>query len=56
MNSGSPFVAYGNFYDYCDSGAWGDMSQASAEKGAELIRRAVDAISSFLLESFESLP
>jgi len=51
MNSGSPFSAYGDFHDYCDGGAWGDISHATPEKGAELIRRAVGAISDFLIES-----
>src|SRR5690606_24342273 len=56
MNSGSPFVAYGDFHDYCTGGAWGDTSHATAEKGAGLIRRAVEAISDFLQESFARLP
>ncbi len=56
MNSGSPFVAYGDFHDYCESGAWGDTSHATPEKGAELIRRAVRAISDFLMESMARLP
>ena len=56
MNSGSPFVAYGDFHDYCTGGAWGDTSHATAEKGAELIRRAVEAIGDFLAESFSRLP
>jgi creatinine amidohydrolase len=53
MNSGSPFLAYGDFHDYCDSGAWGNISHSTPEKGAELIRRAVLAISDFLTESTE---
>lgn len=54
-NSGSPFVAYGNFHDYCVGGAWGDTSKASEKKGAEFIERAVTAISEFLLESFKRI-
>ncbi len=56
MNSGSPFMAYGDFHDYCEGGAWGDISHASPEKGAELIRRAVEAIADFLTETIECLP
>jgi creatinine amidohydrolase len=55
MNSGSPFTAYGDFHDYCDGGAWGDISHATPEKGEKLIRRAVDAIAGFLTESIETL-
>ena len=54
VNSGSPFLAYGDFHDYCESGAWGDISHASPEKGAELIRRAVDAIVEFVKESTDT--
>lgn len=56
MNSGSPFVAYGDFHDYCTGGAWGDTSHASAEKGTALIRRAVEAISEFFEETLALMP
>jgi len=50
INSGSPFIAYGDFHDYCEGGAWGNISEASAGKGEELIRRTVEAIVFFLEE------
>lgn len=53
-NSGSPFVAYGDFHDYCSSGAWGDISHATPEKGREMIRRAVEAIAEFLNQAKEN--
>lgn len=53
MNSGSAFYAYGDFHDYCDSGAWGDIRSATAEKGKKLIERAVAAISVFIKEATE---
>lgn len=56
MNSGSAFIAYGDFHDYCDGGAWGDISHATPDKGTELIRRAVIAISEFLSEAANRLP
>lgn len=53
MNSGSAFYAYGDFHDYCNSGAWGNISNATVEKGKELLKRAVVAIASFIKESTE---
>jgi len=50
-NSGSPFLAYGNFSDYAEEPVWGDVQKASAEKGKKLIARAVDAICEFIIES-----
>ena len=50
LNSGSPFRAYGDFRDYCESGAWGDVSTASAEKGRLLIERALVRIAAFVAE------
>lgn len=48
---GTPFVAYGDFRDYCVSGAWGEVrGTASAEKGRRWLSSAVLASSSFLAE------
>ena len=48
--NGSPFKVFGNFRDYCDGGAWGDTSTASAEKGRELIKAGTELIADFLRE------
>jgi len=48
--SGGPFYTYGTFADYCDTGAWGDVSRASAGKGMAIIRRAADRSAEFLAE------
>ncbi len=50
ITSGGPFHTYGGFGDYCDSGAWGDASLASADKGLLVIERAVEKIAAFLEE------
>jgi len=44
----SPFAAYGTFADYCNGGAWGDISHATAEKGKALIEKAVTKIVEFI--------
>lgn len=49
---GTPFGIFGRFSDYCRGGAWGDTTSASAQKGALLIERGVEAVSAFLLEAF----
>lgn len=48
--SGGPFYTYGNFQDYCETGAWGDVSLAGAEKGKLVFLRAVEKIAVFLAE------
>ena len=48
----TPFRTFGNFPAYCKSGAWGDISGASAEKGRKLIAGGIEAISQFILEAF----
>ena len=40
---GTPFAAFGSFAGYCRGGAWGDTSHASAEQGALLMERGVEA-------------
>lgn len=49
--NGTPFSVAGDFSEYCESGAWGNMKDATAEKGKILFDRAVDAISQFLTEA-----
>lgn len=44
----SPFAAYGTFEDYCEGGAWGDLSLVSKEKGARLVEFAIEDIVGFL--------
>lgn len=44
----SPFAAYATFEDYCEGGAWGDVSSASSAKGKVLVEEAVKAIAEFL--------
>ncbi len=50
--NGTPFRTYSNFRAYCQGGAWGDTTAASAEKGRELIERGVTAVAAFLSEAF----
>ncbi len=46
---GSAFVAYGDFRQYCLSGAWGQVREAaSAEKGARWLSKAVEASAGFI--------
>ena len=48
---GSPFVAYGDFREYCHSGSWGEVRKtASAEKGRRWLGKAVDSAASFIAE------
>ena len=49
---GTPFAAFGSFAGYCRGGAWGDTSHASAEQGALLMERGVEAVCAFLNEAF----
>ncbi len=49
--NGTPFRSFGNFRDYCEGGAWGDITTASAEKGRELIRAGIEAVAGFLCEA-----
>lgn len=50
--NGTPFRTFGDFSQYCQGGAWGDTSDASAEKGALIVERGVDAVASFIREAF----
>ena len=50
ITSGGPFYTYGDFHDYTDSGAWGDVKLASAEKGRLIIERSTAKIADFLAE------
>lgn len=50
FNRGDAFQAYGNFGEYCDTGAWGDLSGASAEKGAVIIQEAVQLIAEVITD------
>jgi creatinine amidohydrolase len=47
---GGPFYTYPDFTDFCDTGAWGDPSFATAEKGAIIMERAIEKIVGFLHE------
>ena len=47
-NSGSPFLAYGNFSDYATQSVWGDATKAGTEKGEKLISQALEAIYDFI--------
>jgi|GEM_PF-2159769 len=49
--NGTPFKTYGCFRQYCKSGAWGNMSLATAEKGRLLLQRGVEAVSQFIMEA-----
>jgi creatinine amidohydrolase/Fe(II)-dependent formamide hydrolase-like protein len=54
---GSAFVAYGNFRDYCHSGAWGEVRGiATAEKGRAWIDGAVGNAARFIVELKAALP
>lgn len=53
--SGSPFYTYPDFIDLCESGGWGDPTQASEEKGVLIIERAVNKIVEFL-KDFKAQP
>ncbi len=49
--NGTPFKTYGCFRQYCKSGAWGNMSLATAERGRLLLQRGVEAVSQFIMET-----
>ncbi len=53
--SGGPFYTYPGFRDFTSSGAWGDVTHASAEKGEAIFDRAVEYIAEFV-ERFEHDP
>jgi creatinine amidohydrolase len=54
---GSAFVAYGNFRDYCRSGAWGEVKGiATAEKGRAWIDGAVVNAARFILALKAAFP
>jgi creatinine amidohydrolase len=54
---GSAFVAYGNFRDYCRSGAWGAVRGiATAQKGRAWIDGAVGNAARFVLELKAAFP
>jgi creatinine amidohydrolase len=46
--SGGPFYTYPDFRDFTSSGAWGDVTHASAEKGEAILERAVASIAEFV--------
>ncbi len=50
--NGTPFQTFGNFREYCETGAWGDTSTASALKGEALLAVGVERISAFILQAF----
>ncbi len=48
---GAPFVEYGDFREYCRSGAWGRVRDtATAEKGRRWLERALGACAEFVRE------
>ncbi len=48
---GSAFVAYGDFKDYCVTGAWGEVRDTvSAEKGKKWLAKALYASADFIRE------
>ncbi len=47
--SGGPFYTYPGFQDFTASGAWGDLTHASAEKGAAILDRAIPFIAEFIV-------
>lgn len=51
--NGTPFSVAGTFSEYCESGAWGNMKDATAEKGEILFARAVEAIAAFLTDTLK---
>ena len=50
--NGTPFRTFGDFRDYCESGAWGNAPDAETGKGAELFRLGVESVASFIREAF----
>lgn len=52
---GTPFIDYGDFRDYCASGAWGRVKGiASAEKGRTWVSKAIEASAEFIDESIRN--
>lgn len=51
LTSGSLISTYSDFSEYCESGAWGDVTRASAKKGKMIIERAITLITE-LIEEF----
>lgn len=49
---GTAFSVFGDFSQYCCSGAWGDTRTANKEKGSQLIQRGVEAITEFIRKQF----
>ncbi len=48
---GSAFVAYGDFRDYCLTGAWGEVRDtASAEMGKKWLAKALDSLTTLIME------
>jgi creatinine amidohydrolase len=48
---GSAFVAYGDFRDYCHTGAWGEVSTtASADSGEKWLGKAVETLAGLITE------
>lgn len=50
--SGTPFRTFGNFAEYCESGAWGNMNDATAEKGRLFLEHGIRSIVDFIREAF----
>jgi len=53
FGGGDAFQAYGCFQEYCTTGAWGDLSGATKDKGALIIQETVDLIAE-TIQSFLS--
>lgn len=54
LNSGSAFRVYADFRKYCKSGAWGDTSLSTEEKGKLIIHESLYKIAEFIRE-FKSI-
>lgn len=48
---GTAFKTFGHFGQYCQSGAWGRMDLATAQKGEEILRRGIEQICTFVHEA-----
>lgn len=48
--SGGPYYTYPAFHDFTDSGAWGDLTYANAEKGLVIIEKTVSRMAEFLTD------
>mgnify|MGYP000941359455 FL=1 len=53
FGAGHAYQAYGCFREYCTTGAWGDLSGATKDKGALIIQETVDLIAE-TIQSFLS--